>query len=116
MNDSTCRLNEIINTPVKINFFTKKESSSKNEKELEILKENMVELCRPYIDFSEEKEAKEECNNRGNPKLLETENEIICDNCGVSKMKTLNFSSYNDNERVSYSQKYKYKKINHLVP
>jgi hypothetical protein len=106
----------LISTPVKINFFEKKNSSSltKNEKELESLKKEMISLCKEYIDFSEDIQVDDECDYCGNKDFVENMTEHICTSCGKTKIHIEHNSCYQDNERVSYCQKYKYKKINHF--
>ena len=106
----------LISTPVKISFFEKKQlsSSTKNEKELEVLKKEMISLCKEYIDFSEDMQVDEECDYCGNKEFVENMTEHICTSCGKTKIHIEHNSCYQDNERVSYCQKYKYKKINHF--
>jgi hypothetical protein len=106
----------LITTPVKISFFEKKQASSstKNEKELEELKKEMINLCKEYIDFSEDMQVDEECDYCGNKEFVENMTEHICTSCGKTKIHIEHNSCYQDNERVSYCQKYKYKKINHF--
>lgn len=107
------RTKELLDTPVKINFFNKKQAPNNDEKELESLKQEMIELSKKYIDFTEEKEQIEQCDC-GNSEMIEDNAEQICVNCGKTKFMNITLSCFADNERVSYSQKYKYKKINHF--
>ena len=106
----------LITTPIQINFFEKKQvsSTSKHEKELNSLKQEMIQLCKEYIDFSEEKEVDYECDYCGNKDYIESMSEQICSSCGKTKIYVEHNSCYQDNERVSFCQKYKYKKINHF--
>jgi hypothetical protein len=108
------RTRELLNTPVKINFFNKKQNENTNEKELDNLKQKMIELCKPFMDFSEQSKNNEECEC-GNKDFIEDMSHMICTSCGKTSIITeVMSSSFQDNERVSYSQKYKYKKINHF--
>lgn len=104
----------LISTPVKISFFEKKQASTSSEKELESLKKEMISLCKEYIDFSEDIEADDECDYCGSKDFVENMTEQICASCGKTKIHIEHNSCYQDNERVSYCQKYKYKKINHF--
>ena len=74
----------------------------------------MISLCKEYIDFSEDMQVDEECDYCGNKEFVENMTEHICTSCGKTKIHIEHNSCYQDNERVSYCQKYKYKKINHF--
>jgi len=104
---------KILETPVKINFFNKQETNS-NEKEMNILKRQMIEICKPFISFIEKDEKDEECSECGYYEVIEEEYCNICKNCGKIMDNIQTNTTFNDSERISFSQKYKYKKINHF--
>ena len=107
---------ELMETPVNINFFFAKSISSNNEKEISELKNSMISISKKYIEIEIEKDYEEEdyCKNCKNTEFIEQDYEYICTMCGITQSKSFNHYSFNDVERVSYSQKYKYKKINHF--
>jgi len=108
---------ELIDTPVNINFFFSKTSSNNNEKEINDIKNHLISIANKYIEIDNEKEQEEEqeiCPNCKNSEFIEQEYDYICTSCGITRHKSFNNYSFNDVERVSYSQKYKYKKINHF--
>ena len=111
---------DLIDTPVQINFFNKKQSINNNEKELDKLRKDMILLCKSFVDFSSDiEEIKVEENKNvcecGNENFLDDETNNICMECGriLIKFNTNNIT-YKDSDRVSFSQKYKYEKINHF--
>lgn len=104
---------KILETPVKINFFNKQETNN-NEKEMMNLKKQMVEVCKPFIYFFEKDEKEEQCSECGCYEMIEEEYCNICSNCGKIIDNIQTNTTFNDSERISFSQKYKYKKINHF--
>jgi len=110
---------EYLTTPVTINFFNKKQSTNSNQKEIDTLKLKMIQLCKQYIDFSDTEFKKQEeqqiCDCGSTEFVLDNSNEY-CIGCGKTfyKVFEIETSTFTDNERVSFSQKYKYKKINHF--
>lgn len=108
---------ELIDKPVNISFFFNKSSSQNNEKEIMDLKNQMISIAKKYIDIEIEKQKEDDdvCKNCKNTEFIEQDYEYICTVCGITiQNKSFQNYSFNDVERVSYSQKYKYKKINHF--
>ena len=100
-------------TPVKINFFNKQEPNN-NEKEMFDLKKKMIEICKPFICFFEKDDKEDQCSECGCYEIIEEEYCNICRNCGKLIDNFQTNTTFNDSERISFSQKYKYKKINHF--
>lgn len=111
---------EILNKPVKINFFSK--VSCEKNTELTEVKEKIIQLINhSYPDIIQPNSSKkqssfyqQQCINCESTDFIQEFNKQICTNCGMEVDSVATDSEFVDVERVNFSKKYTYKKYIHF--
>jgi len=110
----------VLNKPVKINFFGK--STSEKNTELANIKEQIMHLISTYypdiingsIHKKEESQIQNTCPNCEHNDFVLEFNKQICTACGMEMESIQIDSEFVDVERVNFSKKYTYKKYIHF--
>lgn len=110
---------QLIMVPVKVSFFSKsKENTETDEKKGDLL-DQFLEIAKKYVPIrAHKKESIRKisctCGNNNSNEFKQTEDFLICEDCGLEKMMYTIQTNFKDIDRVNMSQKYKYKRKVHF--